>query len=1224
MNTDFPALEGVPATGGDRTVEVRPTVFIAVGGTGMEIALRLRRRILQADWNGRRLSSLTDFPPAAFLYFDTDTNAPVESNKSTRQDPLSELVAFGPKEAIQNRVDLVYYRDEARHKSNIADWMPATDLSRINAEHGAGQVRAISRLLFFQEFNHIRNSLTDCGQRVLQNVTNDAQLRRLGLDIQPNSLRIVVLASVAGGTGSGAFLDMGYLATNLRLAPQSDVDLFLLLPGGFQGANRNRVFANGHAALSELEFCMRGDRRAPYVGRWTESDRPEGVERPFKDVYLIDNKNVAGELTGDRDVVFDMVADILFEDFGNSDFARRKRSIGVNQQQFKMRPYAPKVGGGADETTLSYYKGYSSVGQSTINTTTALEYDRTVTEVTHGMIAAYFGVLRGDRQNAVRAEERDGFLRSHLHLEISAYQDIPPIGTRHAETAVAEFTLVDHLLMREDNTRIDGALMLEIERDIDRVKHEFAEHSAWSREVERVYENRQVDVDGRPGQQVAYGPLGDEIKKNRERLEAVLLGDGDTGLPALLYRYVDDHERGGLDYTISLIEDIVRSLQDPNTGAAAKLRDAQARYARLAHDTLDQNYVASLKRLYEASQRRFLSFGSGRAMAEEYIGHAQIDVGAILRLRLRAIACREAVALLDAVCERLGAPQGTDTATGERKGSGLVGEFLRGRATVRRLLGNVRAQIERVDDIIRRPDGGTYFTVPDRKFEIDASNEELLDWGREAFKGEGGSRGLFKRLVDDKEQARIINIVLEESNRRLVRHMPKVGSCTDALRALPDDTRRDLFRKMIQRAMPWIDAKFDRDELKIGEEQYKLIIAVNDKAEFKREFEGIVNGCLPSRVGIKTVGYEETAVRGKIVCYCELSGIPLDIVDPLRTEWRRAYDEEMRRPDGIPLHNHKDYEQFPIPVVPRSEELARQRAQIALYLKGFMLGLMSRSDDGEWRIQMRPNDWHRAGSEKKIRRSNFVSSQEERLREQVRLKEDSLASSQLLALAALSRWTADRVYAPRRVEIDKREMTLGGVPHSVGLELEREYLTKFERRYPKYEPPETPEAAVLALMSNDRIGAWTEVIKGSVDDGDPNEVERDGDPALKATDKRRIDAARFTPETIEALLAPKNGIAPAAFAPPPVAAVASPRAAPPPPPPAGRRFWVYTAAGDVAGPYDLDRLARLAADGGLGRATSVCAEGDTVWSLAGDTAELRRIFAAPPPPPPPPPAPPVG
>ncbi len=1208
MNTNVPNIEIGPR-GADRTVEVRPTLFVAVGGTGMEIALRLRRRILQADWNGSRLSSLADFPPAAFLYFDTDTNTAVESNKSQRQDPLSELVAFSPKEAIQNKVDLVYYRDEARHQANIAEWMPATDLSRINAEHGAGQVRAISRLLFFQEFTRLRDSMVDGGQRILQNVNREDQLQRLGLTIQPNTLRIVVLASVAGGTGSGGFIDMGYLASSLRLAPQSDVDLFLLLPGGFQGANRGRVFANGYAALSELEMCMRGDRRAPYVGRWTDRDRPEGVERPFKDVYLIDTKNVAGDLTGDKDVVFDMVADIMFEDFGNSDFARRKRSIGVNQQQFKMRPYAPRIWAAQGDTAFSFYKGYSSVGQSTLNTTTALEYDKSVKEVTRDMIAAFFGVLASARQNAVQAEERDAFLRNNLHLASTAFQDIPEIGVGQGVLAIAEFALVDHLLMRDDNGRIDGTLVIDVGRDVDRIRLEFADHAAWPREVERVFEKRRVDVDGRPGQQVAYGPRGEEIKLNREKLTARLVGEGDDGLPALLYRYVDDHERGGLDYTIALIEDIVRAVEDGSAGAIARLAEAEKKYANLANEIANQNYIPSLKRLQEAAQPRFLSLGSNRSMAETILGQAQYDVGDILRLRLRAIACREAQILLHEVCERLGAPKGTDATTNERKGTGLVGEFLRGRATVQRLLANVQLQIDRVDDVIRRPDGGTYFTIADRKIEIAVASDDLLLWGREAFKGEGGSRGLFRRLLEDKEQARIINMVIEESNRRLARHLPKITSCTDALRAIPEEDRRELFRKMIQRAMPWIDARFDRDELKLGEEQYKLIIAVNDKAEFQREFGPQIATSLPARVGVKTVGYEETSVRGKIVCYCELSGIPLDLIDPLRGEWRRAYEEEMHRPDAIPLHNHKDYEQFPAPVVPKVEEIERQRAQLALFVKAVIAGLLVRADDGNYRVQIRPNDWHRAGSERKIRRSNFMLSQEAKLREQVGQFEDGLTSSQMLALAALAKWTADRAYAPRRVEIDKRESRLGGLAHHVCQELETYFLDKSAKRHPRFETELTADEAIARLLAPDVLGQWTETIPGSVEDVDGSEVNRDPgeDIALRAADKRRIRTAGFRPEAIERLL---RGEAPTAAA----------SAFAPPPPPVAVRWWVVDAANAPTGPFDGETLARMAASGALVRDTLVCPEGGAAWTAAGTTV-LAGLFAVAPPPPPPPPPP---
>ena len=38
--------------------KIRPTLFIALGGTGAKIALRVKRKILTQEWGDRRLVSL--------------------------------------------------------------------------------------------------------------------------------------------------------------------------------------------------------------------------------------------------------------------------------------------------------------------------------------------------------------------------------------------------------------------------------------------------------------------------------------------------------------------------------------------------------------------------------------------------------------------------------------------------------------------------------------------------------------------------------------------------------------------------------------------------------------------------------------------------------------------------------------------------------------------------------------------------------------------------------------------------------------------------------------------------------------------------------------------------------------------------------------------------------------------------------------------------------------
>ena len=62
-----------------------------------------------------------------------------------------------------------------------------------------------------------------------------------------------------------------------------------------------------------------------------------------------------------------MVADSLFEDFASADFANRKRSVAVNQQQHKLGPYNPRVPEGRfGDMRLSYSKVYSAFGNAVL------------------------------------------------------------------------------------------------------------------------------------------------------------------------------------------------------------------------------------------------------------------------------------------------------------------------------------------------------------------------------------------------------------------------------------------------------------------------------------------------------------------------------------------------------------------------------------------------------------------------------------------------------------------------------------------------------------------------------------------------------------------------------------------------------------------------------------------------------------------------------------------
>ncbi|MDP4025108.1 tubulin-like doman-containing protein [Methylobacterium sp. NEAU 140] len=1185
---------GGTGTSLDIRLKLRPTVFVALGGTGMEVLLRLRRRILQADWNGARIDAIDRFPAAGFLYFDTDTLEAREQGRAAAADPLSAKVAFREGETLQKAVNLARYQAERLSYPHIDAWLPARDLSRIDASKGAGQIRAIARLLFFDSQRAFAGRLSAKGEAVLANMSNEAALRALGLDTATD-LRVVVVASVAGGTGSGAVIDAGYAISSMETPKRPDaVDLFLVLPSGYVGANKDRVFANGVATLSELEYAMRGSPEPPYVERWGDHEAPgRHVERPFTDVYLFDTHNLADQRTSAVADLYDMMADVLFEDFGNSEFSGRKRSTGVNQTQHKLRKWAPPSPDAAARPAL-FSLNYSALGQATLATRGSLEFDAAAARTGLGMVEAFFGVARGQAERHIpTVEERDRFAAERLHLRFSAFEAFPKV-IRPAPPGIPEYDLVGLLLQREDGASIQESAALAVEEAVDAIRAEIASPRDWAPNLRKAAERLRDDLLGRTGSGATYGPRGAEVREVRARIEAAWLSDGEGGLGAAVYRLLDDQERGGLDYALALIEG-VKGLITAEDGALARLSSASDTYARLADEMLAGHFSDSLARL---DQVRPGLFGSGRRDAERYLEQARDDLRGSCVLRVRAIAAREAAELLRRVSARLGERIGRDDETGRARHDGLLGALDQGHEDVVRLMGELRADIAEIRDAIDRPSGGTFLVLPSGDLpEIAVPAADTLAWAREAFRAYGGSRAIFALLREEETRAALLNAVRAMARGRLGPHRARIPAALDALRELPPAQQRETLGLMLARAMPWIQARFDA--FQPTGDQFKTILAVEGARAFEAEFGPTLRAAMPPVLGTGGIAFLESSQRGRIVCYCELSGVPLDVLGPLRRDWRSAYHQELDRLDAIPLHNHKDYLRFPDPVAPTAAEAAALRETLSLFLRAACLGLLRRDPGtGLWRFAFEPGDWRSVGSERTLRRKLFDRVQGAALAAQVAEAEAALSPVQVLALAALFAWTAKRAYAPRRETVNyDAETRVGGVGHAVATALARSWTAAALRAG---DLPGEGQALHDALLA--RIEDWTRPIPGSLGDVGPEEANRDpaDPPALRALDKRAVDPARFTTAALLALAAP-----------------APPAAVPPPPssPPPDALFYLYRDG--VEGPFALADLAAMARAGTLAAATQIHPQGGT-WMPAGRHPALAPLLAPPPAPPAPP------
>ena len=338
MNLDQLVQASLPAKM-EESKPVKPTLMVGVGGTGKEVLLRLRRRIVE------RYGSLSMTPFLQFMHLDTDTTAAAQEQYNLRgnDDPLHQEVRFKPIERIDLTIDggTGKYVAHINNFPQIKRWFP-TDGKMAglgNLGEGAGQVRMASRLGLFHppNFSRIATRLEQC-KGLLRDAAILQRSARLGFDFDPEGMNVFIVASLAGGTGSGTFLDVAFLLQ--RYFADAERVGILLLPGFFADyAGAERVRANGYAALMELNHYAFGHS---FLGDWDGIRGEHLPPPPFSTTYLIDGLNEAGLVIGSSGKEYDaytMIAEVLFQDYSIGKFAGMKRATRINLVNFNLNVY---------------------------------------------------------------------------------------------------------------------------------------------------------------------------------------------------------------------------------------------------------------------------------------------------------------------------------------------------------------------------------------------------------------------------------------------------------------------------------------------------------------------------------------------------------------------------------------------------------------------------------------------------------------------------------------------------------------------------------------------------------------------------------------------------------------------------------------------------------------------------------------------------------------------
>lgn len=1079
--------------------EVAPTLYIALGGTGAEILWRIRRRILNTLWGPKnaktvRLDNLTEFPLAEFLHIDLDANTVSQQGKALKSDILASKVLFKEEERLIKKLDLSKYvrtdEDLAKYPL-IQKWFP---LSRskvnelnINVEDGAGQIRALSRLYFFDKYQEIKSAIRNKASHLLSDVSLAESAKRLGLKVQTKMLKIVVVASTAGGTGSGSIMDLGYLAQQIGKVEATEgitTNLVLLLPTGYQGANRTRTQANTYAALMELETCMRQGSR--YIEQWSESEKfRDAPDSFYSTVYLMDTANLSGSKTEDIKDLYDMIADALFEDFSTADFANKKRSVIVNQGQHKTNPYAsrvvPEIYG---NMKLTFSRGYSSFGQATIDTHLEQKKNIVLFRQVNGMLKAFFGIASDDpRSNTPTDGERDELLANRMYLgkdnEIITYDFVVQNDVYRKDAERTTYPLVNELL------RVNGISQLD---DIEkRILDRFEEirtggsYKEWPTKIAEVISS--INHDTFKAVESGTGLHEDTIRKRRaELLDELLDPRPDHGLIKALWMRVDSKERGGLDYTIELIHRIKSSLENANTGIIKRLDENAKWFSDLSGFLRNEETARLQEHLLQAISKLIGAQGQSEAKLKQISEAVKLYV----RYHLYGVASREAAILARSLSEALGKQQGTDS-DGNPIWEGFIGELEQGRDLVKAIISEAEEQIARTSEAMKQSHA-MYFVLPAPRSKIDEL--EMLpravarQWAEEAFEDFGGTEQLFSMLKDVEGRTELLGKLRNRAVSMIGANVQEEEE--NPLFAALDEYEKhndlgQLFGDFIQRSMPWVAANINNRYLKDQDpqDQYKCYIGVKDSVKFSARYGPKLLKRLPTNTTMMTykeVGFVEIDAPGKLVCYTELTGFPLPALKGL-DDWYTSYREENSK---TPVHTHRKTSTFVHPRELTTTELDSRADDFKLFVQAVALGVLTRTEKGEetglYKLRVRGQIKY-VGDEKLLRLEGFDAVYRQAIQLQVDEDLEQFTSPDKLAMwVALMEYYRDDVYTLAQPLVDGKTQERRSLPTLMCEQLVEEWTNRFLSKTDK------TQANSLLRTAKQALSKWTDEIFGSTAD----------------------------------------------------------------------------------------------------------------------------------------------
>jgi serine/threonine protein kinase len=223
-----------------------PALVIGMGQLGMTVVQRLRQQL------HTRFGGMDRVPHLHLMILDTDPEVVRAATRGAHGGRLSETdVLLAP----LNRPS--HYLKSRDGRPDIETWLNPRMLYRIPRSQVTTGVRALGRLAFCDNYRLIVRRLQTELNACMDPDNLASAIRQTGLALRTNRPRVYLVTSLAGGTGSGMFLDLAYtLRALLKQAgyEQPDVVGLFLLPSMDRNRTRTQTLGNTCAALREMTY----------------------------------------------------------------------------------------------------------------------------------------------------------------------------------------------------------------------------------------------------------------------------------------------------------------------------------------------------------------------------------------------------------------------------------------------------------------------------------------------------------------------------------------------------------------------------------------------------------------------------------------------------------------------------------------------------------------------------------------------------------------------------------------------------------------------------------------------------------------------------------------------------------------------------------------------------------------------------------------------------------